>query len=393
MTLTNTVLRYGPVSRMFHWLTALLILTAIPLGLVANGLSFDTDAELARKALVFSLHKTIGIAAFFVALARILWAVTQKKPAHLHPDRKLETALAETVHWLLYASLVIVPLSGWLHHAATTGFAPIWWPFGQTLPFVRESEAVAKFFAAWHLTFTKVLGLAVLLHIAGALKHALIDRDATLARMVSGVEAGTPSGAHSRAPILFAAMLWGVAIAIGSALGMPSDKTETATLDEVQSEWQVQEGSLEITVVQLNSPVTGSFADWTAAIAFDPDVDDDVKGSVEVTIAIPSLTIGTVTSEAMKPDFFNAEAFPTATFLAAIREDEGGYVAEGTLTVKGQSAPLTMQFTLLIDGETATMEGGITLDRRTFQVGESYSDETSLGFPVEVAVSLTAVRQ
>ncbi len=393
MSLSNTETRYGRVSRTFHWLTAFLILTAIPLGLVANWLPYDTDAQLAQKALLFSLHKTVGIAAFFVALARILWALVQPKPANLHPERKLETALAETVHWLLYASLVIVPLSGWLHHAASAGFAPIWWPFGQTLPLVPESEPLAKFFAAWHLTFTKVLGIAVLLHIAGALKHALIDRDDTLARMVSGVEGGTPTDGHTRAPMLYAAVLWGAAIALGTVLGLPGDKAEAIALDEVQSDWQVQEGTLGITVLQLNSPVSGSFEDWTAAISFDPDATGDTKGSVDVTISIPSLTLGTVSAQAQTPDFFDAEAFPTATFTADIVEDDAQLVAIGTLTVKGQTAPVELPFTLALDGDTAQMEGALTLDRRTFKVGESYADESSLGFPVEVSVALTAIRQ
>ena len=49
MTLTNTPLTYGSVTKSFHWLTALLILTAIPLGAIANGLPYDTSEELARK--------------------------------------------------------------------------------------------------------------------------------------------------------------------------------------------------------------------------------------------------------------------------------------------------------------------------------------------------------
>ena len=73
-------------TKTFHWLTALLILTLIPLGWYANQLPFDTGAELAFKAQLFSYHKTLGVAAFFVALLRILWALTQPKPAPLHPE-------------------------------------------------------------------------------------------------------------------------------------------------------------------------------------------------------------------------------------------------------------------------------------------------------------------
>lgn len=184
---TNTAQSYGSVTKTFHWLTALLILTAFPLGLIANGYPFDTADQLATKALLFSAHKTVGITAFWVAFARILWALPQKKPQPLHPERRLEHFAAETTHWMLYGAMMMVPLSGWLHHAATTGFAPIWWPFGQSLPGVPKSAALADVFAAWHWLFTKLLGLAVLLHIAGALKHHVMDRDDTLRRMLPGL--------------------------------------------------------------------------------------------------------------------------------------------------------------------------------------------------------------
>ncbi|TKA94011.1 cytochrome b, partial [Cereibacter changlensis] len=186
MPLSNTSRSYGGVARTLHWLTALLILTAIPLGWIANRLPYDTAEALAEKAQLFSLHKSLGVAAFAVALARILWALGQPRPAPLHPERRLETALAETVHWLLYLSLLLVPLAGWVHHAATTGFAPILWPFGQDLPFVPKSETVAGIAAAAHWLFARLLILSLVLHIAGALKHHLIDRDSVLRRMTRG---------------------------------------------------------------------------------------------------------------------------------------------------------------------------------------------------------------
>ena len=67
---------YGTVTKTFHWLTALFILTIIPLGAIANRLPYETDAQLALKAQLFSLHKTLGVIIFIVALARIIWALT-----------------------------------------------------------------------------------------------------------------------------------------------------------------------------------------------------------------------------------------------------------------------------------------------------------------------------
>ncbi|MEM8632275.1 MAG: cytochrome b/b6 domain-containing protein [Pseudomonadota bacterium] len=393
MALANTSSSFGSGARVFHWLTAFLIITAIPLGLIANGLPYDTGEELARKALLFSMHKTVGIAAFFIGLARILWALFQTHPAPLHPDHKAETFAAGLVHWLLYVSLVLVPLSGWLHHAATSGFAPIWWPFGQTLPFVPVNDTLAHFFASWHFVFTKVLGVALLLHIAGALKHHFVDRDDTLNRMLGRAEAGAENANHGgRGPFVAAAIIWGAALAGGTALGLGSDKAALpgAELAQVQSDWQVQDGTISISVLQLGSAVEGTFADWTAIIAYDETVTDGAAGSVDVTISVPSLTIGSVTSDAMKPDFFNATEFPTATYSGTILTEGGAHRAEGTLTLKGADVPVNFPFTLEITDGLATMAAEMTLQRLDFAIGESYPDESSLGFPVTVAINLTA---
>ena len=396
--LTNSVSTYGAVTKGFHWLTALLIFTLIPTGWFANQLPFGTDAELARKAWLFSLHKTLGVTLFAVALIRIAWAVTQPKPGLLHADRKLESWLAETVHWLLYGSLVIVPLSGWIEHAASEGFAPIWWPLGQSLPLVPKSPALAETFASLHLIFGKVLIASVLLHIAGALKHHLIDKDATLRRMLPGeTDPGEVSADHPKAaPIAGALAAWVAALGIGAGIGMFAHEEAAAgpALAEVASDWQVQEGTLGITVTQMGSEVEGSFADWTAAIDFSETPDDTGKhGSVEVTVSIPSLTLGSVTSQALGPEFFAAEENPTATFAADILADGETYVADGTLTIKETEAPVSLPFALSLDGDTATMEGSTTLDRLNFNLGETYPDESSVAFDVGVNVALTATRQ
>jgi cytochrome b561/polyisoprenoid-binding protein YceI len=385
---------YGTVTKVFHWLTAALILTIIPLGIIASDMTYDTNEQLAQKAQLFSIHKTLGVAVFFVALARILWALGHPKPGPLPPERRAETLLAETIHWLLYASLAITPLTGWIGHAATTGFAPIWWPFGQSLPFVSKNESTAHLFDSLHWVFGKVMITSVLLHIAGALKHHFIDRDATIRRMWFGKTIAPDAGFHRppiAAPLQAAAI---VAIGIGTAFalsGPAEGGPEVAALDQVASDWTVQDGTLAITVTQFGKPVQGSFADWTAAITFDPDAETDA-GNVEVTIAIGSLTLGSVTDQAMGSDFFNAESFPTAAFTAPITKTADGYVADGTLALRDATATVTLPFTLTLDGETATMQGSTTLNRQTYNIGASMSDETNLAFDVTVDINLTARR-
>lgn len=393
MPTNNTTSQYGEVTKVFHWLTAALIIAIIPLGLIANGAPFATSEELANKAWLFSLHKTLGVTVFFVALLRILWALRQVKPAALHPDRKAETLLAEVVHWLLYGSLVLAPLSGWIHHAATTGFAPIWWPFGQNLPLVPKDEHFAELFGNLHWIWTKVMAASIFLHVVGALKHQFIDKDITLRRMWFGNTAITTSDMHQStalAPVIAAAIFATTGIVSAQFNNAQHEHVEQTALVEVTSEWRVEGGTIGISVKQFGNAVEGSFADWTSAITFDPETG---LGNVETQIAMNSLTLGSVTSQALGGDFLDATNHATAIFTADITPHESNFIARGTLSIKGQTVPIELPFTLNFENDTAFVSGTTTVDRLAFNVGQSMPDETNLAFPVAITIELQATRQ
>ena len=417
----NTFRSYGSVAKTFHWLTALLIFSAFPLGYFANELAHDIQSPgfdgsqlvIERATLLFSLHKTIGVAVFFTALLRILWALSQPKPGLLHPARKAEALAAEMVHWLLYGSLVAVPLSGWIHHAATSGFAPIWWPFGQNLPLVPKSEAVAGFFGGLHWVLVWTLAVSLGLHIAGALKHHVADRDSTLRRMLPGGSdmPEPPVQTHSLAPFFAALLVWAGALGGGAVIGVYGghDQSQAEAHDHADGgiagtqapivaaplqagAWAVQSGKLGISVTQMGSVIQGSFGEWTAVINFDEPAGPGPAGDVEVTIAIASLELGSVAGQAMGADYFDSANFPTAQFKAEIEKLAEGYQAAGTLTIKGQTVPVTLPFDLNLEEGKAVMQGGLTLNRLDFGVGKSLPDESSLAFAVDVAVELEASR-
>lgn len=410
----NTPHSYGSVTKTFHWLTALLILTAFPVGYIAQTTAefiqsseFDgSQAVLDRATLLFSLHKTIGVAAFFIGLLRILWSLNQEKPGLLHPNRKLEAWAAETAHWVLYGAMVIVPLSGWIHHAATVGYAPIWWPFGQNLPFVPKSDTIAHLFGSIHWYAMVLLGLTILAHIGGALKHHVIDHDSTLLRMLPGQRAlpQPPAQVHSALPFVTAAVVWigvlGGASALQLTAGSHSHEAAAHGTDGTQtaegSGWSVTSGTLGITVVQMGADVSGSFGEWTAKINFDEPASAGPAGDVEVEIAIPSLSLGTVTGQAMGADYFDADTFPTALFQAELVKLETGaatgYEARGTLTIRDQTQPIILPFDLALEGDTAKMTGSTDVNRMDYHVGLGTADESSLAFSVAISVALEATK-
>ena len=403
LMLANTRETYGLVAQLLHWATALLIFTLLALGIYMTDLPQDTAEEVDYKSWVYSLHKTIGVTVFLVAIARVFWAVIQPHPRLLNANKKLESLAAQTVHWMLYGAIICMPLTGWLHHAASEGFAPIWGPFPQDLPFIPKSHALAKIFNIAHVFTAILLGLAIALHIAGAMKHAVVDRDGTLRRMIPGLghpKLSTPSEPHfRRLPAVLATLAFlclGVAVAADYAYetrprAEPSAEAAPAVVGD--EGWVVdrEKSRLAIQIIQMGNPVEGDFTQWDAAIAFDPD--DLARAKVSVNVDVASISLGAVSDQARGANFLNAAAHPVAQFVsdsfAAI--GPGSYEAQGQLTLAGHSQPLTLPFTLHITGDRATMEGEVTIERLAFGIGEKgFSKDDQLGFGVLVKVTLEA---
>ena len=402
MKASNTARAYGWVARMFHWTVAVLILAAIAIGLYADNLPEGGETQLQAIFTAYSVHKTVGMAALALATLRLLWTLTQPKPRPLHPERRLESFGAEVVHWAMWIGMVVMPLSGWLlHSAAPGGFARILWPFGQRLPFVPEDAALSGRFAAFHEFGWWLLAGLILLHVAGALKHAIIDRDGTMRRMAGNPEHAPepPAAQPGLLPHVLAALA-GLVVWVGVAF-IPADTPEAQEMPATASApaaaagsgWAVEQGALEIEVMQAGNAVTGQFGQWQADIAYDPE---SRTGRVTVDVDIASLTLGAISDAAKGPDFLNAAAHPTARFEAEILPPaaEGQpHVAHGRLTIAGQTVEADLPFELTLQGDVAQAKGQMRVDRRDFGIGAGYADESTVGFGVEIGFELTAKRQ
>jgi polyisoprenoid-binding protein YceI len=218
----------------------------------------------------------------------------------------------------------------------------------------------------------------------------VIDKDATLRRMLPGQPDLPAMNApeQSKAPILAALAIYALALVGGTFLGMQGEANQAEALDAVDSQWSVESGTLEITVKQLGSDVTGRFEDWTAEISFDPETE---TGAVKTVVSIGSLTLGSVTKDALGPDYLNANESPTATFEADISRTQNGLVADGTLDLLGQIRPLQLPFTLDLTDGIATVQGQTLLNRMDYGVGATAQPtEGSLGFDVVIKIDLTA---
>ncbi|MEM7123592.1 MAG: cytochrome b/b6 domain-containing protein [Pseudomonadota bacterium] len=401
MMLNNTRASYGLVAQLLHWSIAVLILALIPLGLLMQELPEDSVAQADRKLIVYSLHKTVGITLFVLAVIRVIWASVQPHPRLLNADKKLEAFAAQTVHWILYGAIIVMPVTGWLYHAATEGLAPIWWPFSQDLPFIPKDPDLASFFGVAHTCTVILLGLALVLHIGGALKHAVVDRDGTLRRMIPGMYKASaediPETPVARRPALLAALSFLVlaaAVVLVYEIGERSTDSVVADIGQVdaaETGWIVdmQSSQINIRPTMQGSPLNGTFGNWDAAITFDPD--DLEAANVVVTIDIGSLTIGSVTEQAISPDYLNAAGHPFATFTSDdfVKTGENAFEARGLLSLAGQEQPLTLPFSLEIRDGRAFAEGVTTTDRLAFGIGPSGG---MVGPDVEIEIILEATK-
>ncbi len=182
--------RYTRVASILHWVVAALIAINVALGLTAE--LFPED--WIRPAI--DLHKSIGLTVLGLALLRILWRLSHPAPPLPGTYPRLEKIAAHAAHILLYALILMLPVSGWLHDSAFKDAASHPLQLFWVIPWFRigaiasldpvAKEAMHSRFYAVHVWSAYVLYGLVALHILGALKHQFIDGEPELQRMRIG---------------------------------------------------------------------------------------------------------------------------------------------------------------------------------------------------------------
>ncbi len=166
---------YNLLSRILHWVMALLIFAAIFLGF------YMEDLEGTEKYKAYDLHKSLGVLVLGLVFVRILWNALSGKPKELSSYKKWEKILSRITHIFMYFAMIAVPLSGWAM-SSSGGYAVKF--FGVELPALMEkNKEIHEIFEELHEFLAIALLFVIGLHILGALKHHFIDKDDTLKRM------------------------------------------------------------------------------------------------------------------------------------------------------------------------------------------------------------------
>ncbi|MET0542368.1 MAG: cytochrome b/b6 domain-containing protein [Variovorax sp.] len=176
----TSVSRYAASSRWLHWLTALLLLFIIPLGI---WIAFFEPADEGFKLRLYNLHESLGVLVFVLVLLRIVNRLRNPPPPLPDDMPGWMRFAAHATHYGLYALLFLMPLTGFLATNAW-GF-PLSW-FG-VLPIpspVGKDEALARTLSFLHWCGAITIGLLILGHLAGVVHHTFVRRDGLLRRML-----------------------------------------------------------------------------------------------------------------------------------------------------------------------------------------------------------------
>lgn len=139
-----------------------------------------------------------------------------------------------------------------------------------------------------------------------------------------------------------------------------------------------QKSQINFAFSQMNTPVDGSFKNFTAKINFDPAKPATAKAEIIVDLA--SIDVGGPDGnhEAKKKAWFDTANTPKATFVATSVKALGGgkFETKGKLTMKGFTRDVVGSMTAKQVGNDLLLEGSVPLLRLQFKIGDGVWADT-----------------
>jgi cytochrome b561 len=177
MQVADTRAGYGWLSIASHWLIAIAVLV---MWLIAQ--KFEALPRGAERAMAMGWHISIGAVVAPLLLARAGARIARGWPAPMPQPRALEL-LSQAVHWGLLAATATLAISGPMAVFSGGRAISVFGLFEIPSPMVRNHD-VHEVFETVHGLAVNVLIVLVIVHVLGAAKHVIVDRDRTLLRMI-----------------------------------------------------------------------------------------------------------------------------------------------------------------------------------------------------------------
>ena len=175
MRLTNNLTEYGSISKIFHWLSAAVLLIQIPLGFYLVDLDFSE-----KRLTIESIHVILGLSIFYLTLLRLIYKLFNPTPSlgnNIFPGQRL---IAKLNHILLYLSILVITTSGALKKLFN----------GEMLDLflfdieIKDNFELAELFYDIHILSNYTLIALISLHIFAVIVHKLLFKENLLKRIL-----------------------------------------------------------------------------------------------------------------------------------------------------------------------------------------------------------------
>mgnify|MGYP001449178110 CR=1 FL=1 len=147
------------------------------------------------------------------------------------------------------------------------------------------------------------------------------------------------------------------------------------TFPVLAKDWNVvsDQSKLSFIATQAGAEFEGGFNKFSSDISFDPE--NLAESHVNIIIDVKSVDTKSPDrdSNIVSKDWFDAATYPEASFVTkkiALNPEQGGYIADAVLTMRGVAQDVSMPFSVDITGEKAHAKGRLTVKRNDFGIGQ-----------------------
>lgn len=177
--LKNNREQYGWVSIALHWLLAIALIAMY----FAGDYMVDLDYYDTWYHRLPQIHKEIGVVIGGLMIVRLAWNTIQIKPNHVGDDGPAIKFMAKAAHYILYALIFVMVVSGYLISTAK-GQGIDMFGFFEIPAFLPDNKDRGELAGDIHEWVGLAFMVLVALHASAALLHHFIFKDHTLKRML-----------------------------------------------------------------------------------------------------------------------------------------------------------------------------------------------------------------
>ena len=175
MRLTNSLTEYGSISKIFHWLSAAVLIFQIPLGFYLVDLDFNE-----KRLTIESIHVVLGLGIFYITIFRLIYKLFNPTPPlsnSIFPGQRL---IAKLNHVLLYITVIMVTISGALKKLFNGEILDVFFFSFE----IKDNFDLAELFYDIHIVANYTLISLISLHIFAVITHKILFRENLLKKIL-----------------------------------------------------------------------------------------------------------------------------------------------------------------------------------------------------------------